>query len=224
MNQKKKAKGKEWSLKTREQYYRAISQYFYEQRGAPLFLSSQELNCIADWEKMKIPLRVVLDGLKQALEHRRQRSGRQSKFFSLNQCHPFVLEAHKQHRERRIGGERGILPKDLSVKKDKIRAEINHFLAHSPHHLDELNQIFTQLRNTLSQGNWDEEYIEKAEAHIEEILVNKATSKEREHASDAAESEYGVMGSEEFERIVRLRLIKELRQKYRIPYISPFYF
>lgn len=224
MNQKKKAKGKEWGLKAREQYYRAISQYVFEQRGAPFFLSSQELNLIADWEKMQIPLRVVLDGLKQAFELRRQRAGRQAKFFSLNQCHRFVLEAHKQHRDRRIGGERGVLHKELSVKKDKILSEINRFLIHSPDHLDELNKIFTQLRNALSQGNWDEDYIEKTEAQIEEILVNNATSKERKSASDAAVSEYGVMGSEEFDRIVRLRLIKELREKYRIPYVSPFYF
>jgi hypothetical protein len=215
VNQKKKAKEKQWSLKAREQYYRAISQYFFEQRGAPFFLSSQELNLIADWEKIKIPLRVVLDGLRQAFEHRRQRAGRQAKFFSLNQC---------QHRERRIGGERGALHKELSEKKDKILSEINRFLALSPHHSDELNRIFTQLRDELGQGHWDEEYIEKTEAHIEEILVNSATPKERKHASDAAASEYGVMGSEEFERVVRLRLIKELRQKYRIPYISPFYF
>ena len=224
MNQKKKAKGKEWSLRTREQYYRAISQYVFEQRGTPFFLSSQELNLIADWEKMKIPLRIVLDGLRQAFEQRRQRARKQAKFFSLNQCHSFVLEAYKQHRERGIGGDRGILRKELSVKKDKILFEINRFLAYSPHHLDELKHIFTQLRNELSRGTWDEECIEKTEVQIEEILVNNATSKERKVASDAALSEYGVMGSEEFERIVRLRLIKELRQKYRIPYVSPFYF
>ncbi len=224
MNQKKKAEGKGWSLKAREEYYRAISQYFFEQRGAPFFLSSQELSLIADWEKMEIPLRVVLDGLRQAFENRRQRPGRQSKFFSLNQCHRFVLEAHKQHRERRIGGERGGLQKEMLVKKDKILSEIDRFLADSPCHLDELNHLFAQLRKELSQGNWDEEHIEKTEMQIEEILVNNATSKERKHASNAAVSEYGVMESEEFERVVRLRLIKELRQKYRIPYVSPFYF
>ena len=224
MNQKKKGKEKEWSLKTREQYYRAISQYFFGQRGAPFFLSSQELTLIADWEKMKIPLWVVLDGLRQAFEHRKQRAGRRAKFFSLKQCQRFVLEAHKQQRERRIGGERGAVHKELSVKKDKILSEINRFLAHSPHHSDELNLVFVQLRDELSQGHWDEEYIEKTEAHIEEILVNKATSKEWKHASDAAVSEYGVLGSEELERVVRLTLIKDLRQKYRIPYVSPFYF
>lgn len=224
MNQKKKSEGKGWSLKTREEYYRAISQYFFEQRGAPFFLSSQELSLIADWEKMKIPLRVVLDGLRQAFENRRQRVGRQAKFFSLNQCQRFVLEAHKQHRERRIGRGKGISHKELSVKGDKILAEINRFLAHSPHHLNELNHLFAQLRNELSQGIWEEEYIEKAEAQIEEILVNQATPKERKHATDAAVSEYGIMGGEEFERVARLRLIKELRQKYRIPYVSPFYF
>jgi hypothetical protein len=162
--------------------------------------------------------------LKQAFENRKQRAGRQAKFFSLNQCHRFVLEAHKQHRERRIGEERGGSHKELSVKKEKILSEINRFLADSPCHLDELNCLFIQLCSELSQGNWDEEYIEKTEALIEEVLVNNATPKDRKHATDAVVSEYGAMGSEEFERVVRLRLIKELRQRYRIPYVSPFYF
>ena len=110
------------------------------------------------------------------------------------------------------------------MKWEKIISVINLFLSHSPHHLDELNRLFTQLRNELSQGSWEEEYIEKTEAQIEAILVNKATPQERKHATDAAVSEYGVRGGEEFERVVRLRLIKELRQKYQIPYVSPFYF
>lgn len=223
MKQKKKAQGKKWSFKAREEYYRAISQYFLEHRGAPIFLSSQELNAIADWEKMKIPLRVVLDGLRQAFENRRQRAGRQAKFFSLNQCQRFVLEAHKQHRERHVGGER-VSRDDLSVKREKILSEIDRFIAHSPPHLDELNWLFIRLRNELRQGIWDEEHIEKIDAQIEEILVNKATPKQRKQAEDAVLSEYRAMGSDDFERILRLRLIKELRHKYRIPYVSPFYF
>jgi len=224
VSQKKKTKGKGWTFKAREDYYRTISQYFLERRRAPFFLSSQELNVISDWEKMKIPLRVVLDGLQQAFENRRQRMGRRGKFFSLNQCHRYVLEAHKQHRERRIGGERGVSPKDLSAKKKKILAEIDRFLAHSPGQLDELNRLFAQLRDELNQGKWDEEHIEKTEALIEEILVSKATPTDRKHATDAVTSDYGLMGREELERVVRLRLIKELRQRYRIPYVSPFYF
>lgn len=224
MNQKKKVKKKGWGLKAREEYYRTISQYFLDQRGAPFFLSSQELSVIADWEKMEIPLRVVLSGLKQAAENRRQRPGRKSRFFSLNQCHRFVLESHKQHRERRIGGERKSSQNELSVKRKTIISEINRFLAQSPHHLSEVNQLLEQLRTDLSQGEWDEAHIEQTEAQIEENLVKRATPGERQQASKAVTSEYGTMKSEEFDQILRIRLIKELRHKYQIPYVSPFYY
>jgi hypothetical protein len=224
VNQRKKAKEKKWDLKAREKYYRGISRFFLEQRGAPFFLSSQELNIIAEWEQMAIPLRVVLDGLRQAFEHRKKRAGRQVRFFSLNRCNRFVLEAHKQHLERHIGGEKGVSPKELSETKGKIIAEINRYLAHSPRHLDDLNRLLSKLRSELRRGHWNEEDIEKTEARIEAILVKKATPAERRKAADAVRSEYGNLRSEEFDRILRLRLIKELRHKYRIPYVSPFYF
>jgi hypothetical protein len=224
VNQKKKAKKKGWGLKAREEYYRTISQYFLEQRGAPFFLSSQELSLIADWEKMEIPLRVVLEGLRRAVENRRQRPGRRAKFLSLNQCQRFVLESHKQHRERRIGGERRVSQNDLSVKRKKILSEINRFLAQSHGHIKEVNQLFSQLRSDLNRGNWDEEYIERTETQIEEVLVDRATPEERKYATEAVRSEFGAMESEEFDRVVRIRLIKELRLKYQIPYVSPFYF
>ena len=210
--------------KAREEYYRTISQYFLEQRGAPLFLSSKELSLIADWEKMGIPLRVVLDGLRQAVETLRQRPGRKTKFFSLDQCHRFVLESDKMHRERRIGRERKTTQNDISVKRKKILSEINRFLDQSPHHLDEVNRLFARIHSDLSQGKWDEDLIEKTEARIEDALVAKATPEERKQASEAVASEFGIMRDEEFDRIVRIRLIKELRHKYQIPYVSPFYF
>lgn len=224
VNQTKKAKKKGWGLKAREEYYRTISQYFLELRGAPFFLSSQELSVIADWEKMEIPLRVVLDGLRQAGENRRQRPRRKTKFFSLHQCHRFVLESHKQHRERRIGEEKRAQKNTQPVKRKKILAEINRFLAQPPHQLGDVTLLFSQLRSDLSQGKWDEAHIEKIEARIEENLVNNATPEERKKATEAVTSEFGTMEGEEFDRIVRIRLIKELRHKYQIPYVSPFYF
>jgi hypothetical protein len=224
VNQKKRTKEKGKSLKAREEYYRAISQFFLEQRGVPFFLSSKELSVIADWEKMAIPLRVVLDGLRKAVENRRQQPGPKRKYFSLNQCHRFVLEAQKQHRERRIGRERGASPHELSVKKEKILSEINRFLAQAPGHLEEVNHLFAQLRCDLNREKWDEAHIEKIEVQIEENLVNTATQQERKQATEAVAAEFGAMEGEEFDRVVRIRLIKDLRHKYQIPYVSPFYF
>jgi len=224
VTQKKRAKQKRWGLKSREKYYRTISQYFLEQRGAPFFLSSKELSVIADWEEKEIPLRVVLDGLRQASESRRQAGGRKAKFFSLDQCHRFVLESHKQHHERRVGEEKRATHDGLSKKKTKILAEINRFLAQPPDRLEEMTRHFAQLRTDLSHGKCDETRLERTDVEIEKHLVSKATPEERQQAVDTVASEFGVTAGEEFDRLVRIRLIKELRSKYEIPYVSPFYY
>jgi hypothetical protein len=105
-----------------------------------------------------------------------------------------------------------------------ILAEINGFLVQPPSHLEEVIQIFCQLRSDLSQGKWDDAHLEKTEARIEENLVDSATPEETQQASEAVTSEFGAMEGEEFDRVVRIRLIKELRLKHKIPYVSPFYY
>ena len=55
-------------------------------------------------------------------------------------------------------------------------------------------------------------------------LVLELTPEERQQAIDTVASEIEVTAGEEFDRLVRISLIKELRSKYQIPYVSPFYY
>ena len=65
------------------QYFQAVSRFFYEQRGAPFFLSSKEIENIRKWKNMGIPLKIVLEGIKDCFVTHRGKSGRKGKILSL---------------------------------------------------------------------------------------------------------------------------------------------
>ncbi|MBN1223039.1 MAG: hypothetical protein JXB23_07300 [Candidatus Aminicenantes bacterium] len=214
---------KEGRTKERGEYYQVISRSFLHLRGAPFILSSREIELIADWEEMGIPLPVVLEGIKRAFEFRKRKTGRRSKVFSLNWCQVFVLEAYKQYRERHVG-KTGCRPYGGEGDKGKkILSEIDSYLAASPQ-IRDLELLFIELRRGLKKGHWDEEFLEKKEEVVEEVLAANATSQERARASAEVTAEYGLRRGEEFDRILRLKLVKELRTKHRVPHISPFYY
>jgi len=207
----------------RGEYYQAISRTFLKLRGAPFILSSREIGLIAEWEDMQIPLPVVLEGIKQAFEYRKRRRGLRSGFFSLNGCGYFVLEAYKMHRDRRIGGMPTRSSGTEMDKGERILGEIERFLSESPR-IPALDRLFKDLREDLRKGRWDEESLEKKEGMVEDILAGQAAPQERADISTEVTAEFRLGSGEEFDRIMRLKLIKELRRKYRVPHISPFYY
>jgi hypothetical protein len=167
-------------MQTEEQgeYYQAISREFLLQRGAPFILSSREIELIADWEETRIPLPVVLEGIKQAFEFRRRKTGQRSKVFSLNWCRVSVMEAYRQYRERLVGTEGSRPASGEAEKKKKLLSEIDTFLAESVR-IRDLELLFIELRHALKRGRWDEEWLERAEEAVEDVLAEKATSREK---------------------------------------------
>jgi len=210
-------------LEERGEFYQTICRHFLQHRGSPFILSSREIELIAEWERMKIPLSAVLEGMNRAFEDRQRKPGRRTRVFSLDRCRIFVLDAYKQDCERHVGrtGERPF--RGERDKRKRILREIDGFLSSSPP-VHDLCDLFLSLRSDLKRGIWDEESLERAEAAVEDILVAQATPQERERIAAEVVSEFDVKGTLEFDRIVRLKLIKELRTKYRVPHISLFFY
>jgi hypothetical protein len=93
-------------LDRRSGYYQTIGKFFIDLRGAPFFLSSKELAIISQWEEMDIPLRIVLEGIKESFE--RGEKGRETKILvevekfledipeGLRTLRPIYLRLHTQ--------------------------------------------------------------------------------------------------------------------------------
>ncbi|MFC2169023.1 hypothetical protein ACFLRM_00450 [Acidobacteriota bacterium] len=206
----------------RSQYFQTIARFFFELRGAPFFLSSKDLDLIAIWEKLEIPLHVVHEGIKNSFTNYKKRQRNKTKILSLSFCNHGVLMAFEQHQERKVGSRRK--PVKKKNKRKRIRTEVEEFLKTNPRAEHYLKKIFVRVQNALSQEEFDETMLECIEEEMEELLLMNATSEEKAQIKKIVLEEFGIKKKEEFEGILRIKLIKHLRNKHKIPYISPYYY
>jgi hypothetical protein len=94
-------------------YYQAVEEYFVSRRGDPLFLSNADWHLVRKWRQAGLPLRVVLRGIRDALDSHAHGWGRERPVRSLAYCTGEV-EAARERWERALalGREEGI---DASV-------------------------------------------------------------------------------------------------------------
>lgn len=204
-------------------YFQTITRYFLDNRGAPFFLSLREIDQIEIWEKMGIPLRVVLEGIKDSfLKKNGSKPRKRGWGFSLGFCNTQVQKAFQQYKDRKVGQQRSSV--DFDKKRIKIAIEVERFLDLLPDPMVDLRPVFSRLQNSLSQKSFDEDLLESAEEEIEKIIPKKASGGELEKVKRDVLEEYGSQGNEEYDRIFRLKLVKHLRDKYKIPHISPYYY
>lgn len=206
----------------RSQYFQTIARHFFKQRGAPFFLSSRELDLIVQWEKMGIPLRVVLEGMRRSFESSRSKQGKKGRILSLAYSNTQVLKSFEQYRERKVGKRRVLLERE--VKREKAKAEVEKFLRVIPPRVSYLREIYSLAQRLLSEKDFKEEELERMEEEIETLLFKNSPNDEKEKAKCEVKREYESRNEGEFCSIWRIKLGKLLREKYKIPYISLFYY
>jgi hypothetical protein len=202
-------------------YFQAVSRFFFEQRGAPFFLSSKEVENIRKWKNMGIPLQIVLEGIEDCFVTHRGKSGRKGKIFSLAFCHPFVLRSYGTFKERKVGGQRMPFPKE--DKRKRLKNAVEQFLASCPQSFTDIRKIFSRVLELISQSI-DEELLEELEDEVEALVVGMASETEKEQIRKEVEAEFGDKNFQEQGRIRELKLIKHIRKKYMIPHVSIYYY
>ena len=203
-------------------YFQSIALHFFKHRGAPFFLSSKELDYIARWEEMGIPLHVVLEGIERSFEINRRKPGRKAKIQSLAFCDLQVIRAFEQDRERKVGHKKRIV--ERHEKRDRAKVEVERFLGKIPPQISYLKEVYSLAQKVLSQSHFDEEELERIERTIEELLWKNSLDEEKERVKRGIVKDYEFKEKEEFERIFKIKLVKVLRDKHKIPYISLFYY
>lgn len=183
-------------------YYQQIAQAFLARRGAPYVLSSQDMVTISSWEEAEIPLRVVLEGIERAFEKSRLRLPRGRRMFSLSFCRREVMKANAEFKDRRVGRSRTESSRD--DKRKRARRDVRAFLDSLPPEVEFLGTTYREAGAALARKNVDEEALERWDENVETLILQNAGAEQR-----------GTAG---------LRLVKEWRQRYRIPYLSLFYY
>ena len=77
-------------------YYQAVEEYFVSRRGDPLFLSNADWYLVRKWRQAGIPLRVVLRGIRDALDGHAHSWSRDRKVGSLAYCEQEVQAARER--------------------------------------------------------------------------------------------------------------------------------
>ena len=206
--------------KEQNKYFQTIARRYYQLRGAPFFLSPKELILVESWNEYNIPLPVVLEGMKMAYESYRSVPYKKWKTFSLAFCHNHVVRAYSQYKERKVG-KRGKIP-DQPDKKEKVRIECEKFLQEIPAEAGYLKKIFMRILDEFSGDRIDETRLEQYEEEIEALILEYAETEEKEEVRSEIRGEWS--GHQEWDRIYRLSLIKRVRDKNKVPYVSPFYY
>jgi len=205
----------------RSAYYQQIARRFFQHRGAPFSLSPRDLVLIARWEDMRIPLGVVLEGIDKAFDLKR-REPSPSKVRSLSFCDAQVLKLFAQVRDAGVGREKRGRP--MNGKKKDPALIIRGFLESLPAELEPLRKPFLQALVLYESRSGSEEEWERLEEEAEDLIIASAGKEDRETVKKRVSAEFKAKSKEEFERIFKIKLAKFLREKYRIPYLSPFYY
>jgi hypothetical protein len=90
-------------------YYQAVEEYFVSRRGDPLFLSNADWNLVRGWRLAGLPLRVVLRGIRDALDAHAHGWSRDRKVRSLSYCaHEVDAARERWERALALGREEGL--------------------------------------------------------------------------------------------------------------------
>jgi hypothetical protein len=84
------------------EYFQAIEEYFVGRRGDPLFLSNADWHLARKWRAAGVPLRIVLRGIRDALDGHALSWGRARKVGSLAYCAAQV-DAARERWHRALG-------------------------------------------------------------------------------------------------------------------------
>lgn len=207
--------------RAQSQYYQTIAREFIGRRGAPFFLSPRDVALIARWEKMMVPLDAVLEGMEMAFENFRK-SGRSVKILTLGFCEYQVMKAFGRHAERKAGGTRKSVSRDK--KKNRLICEIERFLGAVPPGFEDLRAPFGRALDLVQPAGAREEELERLDDEIDEVLWRGASPKEKEELRRNTAAEFAGKRDLDLEEIVRTRFVKARRDRYKVPYVSLFYY
>jgi hypothetical protein len=206
----------------RSRYFQEIARTFFDLRGAPFVLSSKDIVVISSWEEMGIPLRVVLEGIERAFENYRKRQAGGRKMSSLTYCNAEVLRTFAEFQDRNVGRR----SKEVfrRQKKRSARIEVEIFLQSLSPEVSSLKEIYAEALQILSRRAVREEDLERLEERVEDLILRQAQEADKAEVRRRVQAEFLGRPDSQVQEIYKTQLTKFIREKYRIPHLSFFYY
>jgi hypothetical protein len=215
-------KAMEGNNRDQENYYQAIARRLFQLRGAPFVISPRENETIKTWEKMRIPLRTILEGIEAAFAFC---SPGMKKRLTLNSCNASVMQRFKQYGENRVGNNRhAAVTMPDEAKEIRIQKEIARFLNDIPDTAAFLAPLYKKASRWLQAGGTEEEKLEQWDHRADCLILRNISRNQKENIREEIKQEYGLTADMKLEKLVEIQAVKQFRETYRVPYLSPYYY
>ncbi|MDI6698500.1 MAG: hypothetical protein QME85_06130 [Candidatus Saccharicenans sp.] len=206
----------------RQDYYQKIARAFLKHQPSLFFIPPRDLELISEWEKLNLPLEVILEGIERAFA-RRLAGRRRKNIYSLSQCEKEILKAYAQHQERLVG-QQAAQARRPAEKAARILGEIRTGLEALPGDWPAVRQILEEALDALQADPPEEARLEALDEELDRILYELTPEAERKKELEAARQDYPGRTDSQLEEIGRTRIAREKRQLLKLPRLALFYY
>jgi hypothetical protein len=209
------------------EYYQSVEEYFVSRRGDPLFLSNAEWNLVRGWRLEGLPLRIVLRGIRDALDGHAHGWSRDRKVRSLSYCRTAVEAAGERWRRAlALGGDLGL---DARRTLEGFARDVERAHELGPRARQEALEIARELRELAAAGALDEitAWLSEREARLLKAVGEDLGSdrmRELEAEVDAALERWrGRMPSRVLSTLRQESLARRVLEAHALPRLSLFH-
>jgi hypothetical protein len=208
-------------------YYQAVEEYFVSRRGEPLFLSNADWHLVRKWREAGTPLRVVLRGIRDALDAHALGWSRNRPVRSLAYCAREV-EAARERWERALAmGTDGVL--DVARALRGFALDLERATGLGPRATADAGALAAELRERAEGGRLSEltAWLQKREESLLEAIREDLGRQRCEEVQAAVERGLGAYRDRLPDRVVeqlrRESQARRLLEAYGLPRLSLFH-
>jgi hypothetical protein len=189
-------------------YYQTVEEYFVSRRGDPLFLSNADWNLVRKWRLAGLPLRVVLRGIRDALDAHAHGWSRERKVASLSYCAREVDAARERwERALAIGRDEGL---DAAFALRGFSADLERARELGPLARPLVVELAREMRERAEAGRLEE--VSAWLAEREARLLEAIAADEGPERGAALEAEVDA-GLERWRERMPTRVVEQLRRE-----------
>ncbi|MEW6456352.1 MAG: hypothetical protein AB1410_06540 [Acidobacteriota bacterium] len=201
-----------------KKYFNQISRKIEEICGKPYFFSARDVVLLRELFERNIPSRVINEGIDFAWE--KFSIAKKRKRFSFFASKKFIYKAYERYREKRVGLSKGNPLKKIIL----IEQEVINFLKINSVEVEYLKKYYKKVLEDLEyvkQNIKTVECLDSVDSKIEEEILKRITEEKKQEIIKILRKKYGknVFMNDNMKRI---GVLKYIRNKYRIPYVSSF--
>lgn len=191
-----------------------------------------------DWEKRGVPLHVVLRGIEKVFDNQDAKTGKRRSVKGLSYCREEVEAQYEEWLERQVGkntseSENAVdenaafsddsIGEHLSQVSAELRVSIEKTDGNLKEVLERVDARLVELEKSYNDAESLENSLSDLEKMIDAALLETKNEEVSAQITKNLASYKNKMDKDAYERTFELMLLKELREREKIPRLSLFY-